>query len=276
MSRKALYLPDPGMVPGESEVQAWFANIAVELGEDFLVREQKQALDAYYRDAGLLRTAKSAYFRAHYGCSIAMALRHLFGAGTPRPRILDLGCGMGTQSLLFAMLGAEVVGVDLDGNALEILGARMAFYERECGRPLAIERFQADTFSFDYWTHGLFDGIWSLFAFNMMQPSQIVLDRILPTAALGCRFAVMDGNRLHWGRRLRKKPIPSLAPPEFARELQSRGFRVTGQYSGVGLPPVAWRLLPFGLSRAVENRLQGRWFFPVSHLILAEKVGRGA
>jgi SAM-dependent methyltransferase len=276
MSRNALYLPPAGTLPGEAAVRAWFANIAVELNEDSLDRDQKQALSSYYREAGLLRSARSAFFHAHYECSIATALRHLFGTGTTRPRILDLGCGLGTQSLLFALMGADVVAVDLDGNALEILGARAAFYGRHCGHPLAITRFQADTFSFDYGNHGPFDGIWSLFAFNMMQPSRELLNRILPHTAPGCRFAVMDGNRLHWGRWLREKPfspIPSLTPLEFARELQVRDFRVTEQHSGIGLPPVAWTLLPFGLLRAVEKRLDRRWFFPVSHVILAEKAG---
>ena len=159
MSCNALYLPEPGTVLSEANVQAWFANIAVELAEASLDRGGKEALGAYYRDAGLLRPAKATCFRAHFARPMAIALRHLFGTGSPRPRILDLGCGMGTQSLLFALLGAEVLGVDLDGGALETLGARMLFYEQKCGRPLAIERFEADTFSFDYQAHGPFDGI---------------------------------------------------------------------------------------------------------------------
>lgn len=274
MKTSKFYFPGLGSFPGENEMLSWFGNIATELDDSFLNVDQKKILRAYYQDAGILRPQKTAYFRAHYGRSLAFALAHLFGA-KPRPRILDLGCGMGTQSLLFALLGADVVGVDLDDRSLSILEARKSFYEKQTGRSLSLKYFQADAFKFDYVAEGPFDGIWSLFAFNMMQPSRDLLCRILPAAAPGCRFGVMDGNRLHWGRHLRKKPfssIPALSPLEFAQEMSQHSFLVLAQHSGVGFPPAAWRVLPFVVLRSIEEMLDGHWRFPVSHLILAEKV----
>lgn len=274
MNPSKFYLPKLGSIPDENEVLSWFGNIAAELDATFMSVDQKKMLGAYYLDAGILRPLKTAYFQAHYGRSLALALAHLLG-GRTKPRILDLGCGMGTQSLLFALLGAEVVGVDLDDRSLAVLKTRKNFYENQAGRPLNIRFFQADAFSFDYKVHGPFDAIWSLFAFNMMQPSRDLLGRILPAAAPGCRFGVMDGNRLHWGRHLRRKPfspIPALSPIEFAAELIRCSFRVVAQHSGIGFPPVAWHVLPFGVLRSVEEMLDGHWRFPVSHLILAEKV----
>jgi len=274
MEGSGLFLPVSGDIPEERELVGWFGNITVELAEGYLDDDGRRALEAYYHEAGILRRGKADFFRAHFGRPLAIALQHLFGR-LPKPRILDLGCGMGTQALLFALLGADVVAVDLDEEALSILAARKAFYETRSGRKLAIETHCGDAFRLEFGEWGPYDAIWSLFAFNMMQPSRVLLNKILSHAAVKCRFAVMDGNRLHWGKGLRRKPfspVPSLSPPEFAEEMAKRSFRVVGQYSGIGFPPMAWAVAPLGFLRVVEKRLDGRWWFPVSHLILAEKT----
>lgn len=268
-----LDLPVPGEIQDEAGVAQWFENIRRELDGGFLDAEQHRLLDKYYREAGLLSPFRRPFFLAHFCRPLSLVLGHLFN-GPQYPRIIDLGCGMGTQAILFALLGGDVLGVDTDNRSLRILEARKAFYEHLAGRKLKICCLQEDTFRVPYADLGPFDGIWSLFAFNMMQPSRRLLDIILPAAAPGCRLAIMDGNRLHWGKKLRKRPfspIPALAPPEFAAELSRRGFLVTAHHAGVGLPPVAWKLLPSRLLRSIEERFDGSWRFPVSHLILSTK-----
>lgn len=271
-------LPVPGHLPSEADVTEWFGNVRRELDAGFLDAAQHRVLDTYYREAGLLSDFRRPFFLAHFCRPLSLALSHIF-AGARQPRIIDLGCGTGTQAILFALLGGEVLGVDTASQSLEILATRKAYYERLSGRKLKIRCLQEDAFRVPYSDLGPFDGIWSLFAFNMMQPSRRLLDCILPAAAPGCRMAIMDGNRLHWGSKFRKRPfspIPALAPPEFAEELSRRGFRVTAHRAGVGLPPVAWKLLPHRLLRSIEERYDGNWRFPVSHLILSTwPAGKG-
>jgi SAM-dependent methyltransferase len=258
--------------PTATEVERWFQNVRAEL--DALGDICGAPLRAYYEDAGLLRPAKEDFFRAHYVPPLVLAATHLFGDKTA-PHILDLGCGLGTQSLFFALLGAKVTALDRDGAALTVLEARKELYEKAAGRGLDIMLHQADSLEFDYCRYGPFEGLWSMFAFNMMQPSRALLAHALPALANGARVAIFDGNRLHWGRRLRRKPFsstPTLTPLEFPDELARHGLLTTAQRSGVVFPPMAYRTLPSGWLKGVHARLDGMWRFPVSHLILAHKA----
>ena len=45
-------------------------------------------------------------------------------------RILDAGCGCGTESILFSILGAEVVGVDLKTDRIRIAKQRIKYYNQ--------------------------------------------------------------------------------------------------------------------------------------------------
>jgi hypothetical protein len=116
-----------------------------------------------------------------------------------------------------------------------------------------------------------------MFAFNMMQPSRAVLAHALPALANGGRVAIFDGNRLHWGRRLRRRPFsstPALTPLEFPAELARHGLVTTAQRSGAVFPPIAHRTLPGRWLKGAQAWLDGMWRFPVSHLILAHKASR--
>jgi 2-polyprenyl-3-methyl-5-hydroxy-6-metoxy-1,4-benzoquinol methylase len=47
-----------------------------------------------------------------------------------RMRILDCGCGFGTESLIFALLGGKVLGVDLNVERLDIAKKRINYYKK--------------------------------------------------------------------------------------------------------------------------------------------------
>lgn len=46
-----------------------------------------------------------------------------------RLSILDCGCGFGTEALMFAVLGAKVLGVDLNSERLDVARKRVKYYE---------------------------------------------------------------------------------------------------------------------------------------------------
>lgn len=58
--------------------------------------------------------------------------------------VLDAGCGYGSESFLFASLGARVVAVDNDGGKIRIARARQAFFEKVLGRALGVTFVTAD------------------------------------------------------------------------------------------------------------------------------------
>lgn len=58
--------------------------------------------------------------------------------------ILDAGCGCGSDSLLFAVVGAKVMALDLSADKIEIAQKRKRYYERTLDRPLDVTFRTAD------------------------------------------------------------------------------------------------------------------------------------
>jgi SAM-dependent methyltransferase len=264
-----LHIPAPAGV-SEEDTWAWYRNIPLELRSGYLPGDHAGRLTAYYRDAGLLRGWRRPFFRHHYSRPFARAAAFLLEP-VRTGVLLDLGCGFGTQSLYLAMRGARILALDSDPLALDVLARRKAFYESQTGTRLDIRIACADVFQFDFASRGPIAGVHSLFAFNMMQPSSALLDRIVPHLVSGARWAVQDGNNRSWRARL----FPSFrraawSPGEFDTHLRARGFAVVSHAGGAALPPLLWRCLPSSPCAILDGVLSKTWSFPVSHQILAE------
>lgn len=63
---------------------------------------------------------------------------------TTDPFVLDAGCGYGSESFLFASLGARVVAVDADPEKIRIAQLRQPYFEQQLQRPLDITFRVAD------------------------------------------------------------------------------------------------------------------------------------
>lgn len=266
-----LYFPKPGDTMSEHLAWQWYSNIPIEVADGFLDKDQRSYIAEYYNEAGLLRRWRRPFFRHHYAKTFAAALSFLFSVPKKQPVILDLGCGAGTQSLAFALLGAKVISLDMDDLALNILRRRKDFYERKTGRPLDIQIKNADVFTFNYAGIAPIDGVYSLFAFNMMQPSKKLISLIAPHMSKEGRIAILDGNRLFWASRFFSwRRRNTLSPTELEAAFGQYGFFILGHYGGVVFPPALWCLLPYALLSRLDSWLGRRsWLLPVSHQILA-------
>src|SRR4051812_12668366 len=128
-TRVPLFNPSVGTLDATAAWR-WFENIEVELAASVLTDPTKVLLHNYYSNAGLLRQWRRPFFRRHYTFAVAAAAKFLLNQASNRSvRILDLGCGYGTQSLLFAALGASVVALDGQSVALDVARERVAVYE---------------------------------------------------------------------------------------------------------------------------------------------------
>ncbi len=264
-------IPSPGDFSPEAITQ-WFNNIERELRLDTWTSCERDSVTGYYSEAGLLRAWRRSFFLRHFADSVAVASKHLL-EGNPSPVILDLGCGSGSQALLFALQGATVVGVDMDEIALGVFRKRIDLYSNLVGRRLPITLVAGNTFDIDYAAYGPVSGVYSLFAFNMMQPSGKLVDTLLPHLSPGARWAVLDGNQASIWCRL----IPSFRrsvwwPREMRAELERRGFSVVSQEGGVALPPLCWALLPSGMARSIDHRLCHNLKYPISCQTLAVRA----
>jgi SAM-dependent methyltransferase len=251
---------------------AFYLNIPMELEAGFLSESEQKYLQDYYSEAGLLRGYRRAFFKHHFSMTFHHASRFLLES-KDTPTILDLGCGSGTQSLLLSLLGARVVGVDMDEVALGILEKRRRFYEEQAGRSLDLSVHCVDSFKFDYAAIAPIDGVHSTFAFNMMQPSSKLISTIEPHLAEGARIAILDGNSISWLPRFwPPRRRNAWSPRQFRAELERRGFAITYHRGGVALAPLFWACGLTRLMTGIDGILSRNWLFPISHQILAQRV----
>ena len=78
---------------------------------------------------------------------------------------------MGTQAIFFAYHGFKVTVLDMDGEALNIGLKRKAYYERVLSKTLDVEFVENNALEFSWEEISEIKGIYSLFAFNMIQPT---------------------------------------------------------------------------------------------------------
>ena len=266
-----IFLPPVG-ANTRDEMWLWYRNVSSELTLGYLADSDNDFVRDYYEEGGLLRPRKVDFFRAHFSESFTAASNYLLSA-MARPRILDLGCGVGTQALNLAIRGARVIAVDLDRQALDIFAKRADYYSGRLRRTLDIEIICGNAHEVEYGPHAPIDGLYSMFAFNMMQPSGALLARILPALSQHARIAVIDGNNRSWlGRFVPTRRRNVWSPIEFANQLKRLGFAVDAHDGGIALPPFVWRS-PLGSAiRWLDHGLRRSWFFAISHQILAQRT----
>jgi 2-polyprenyl-3-methyl-5-hydroxy-6-metoxy-1,4-benzoquinol methylase len=105
----------------------WLANAVLPAAE-------QKTFDHYYRS---YRRHFGPYVRRYYARQ-SRELVHLIRAQRA-PRVLEVGCGCGTESLWAAIQGGEVTGIDIDPELQAVAKARRAFIEHETGETLACE-----------------------------------------------------------------------------------------------------------------------------------------
>jgi SAM-dependent methyltransferase len=251
-----------------------YQQIPEELRHGGYTPAERGLIAEYYSEVGLLRWHRRPYFRRHFAESIKLACAYLGNIQNKQPLVLDLGAGLGTQAICFALTGYKVVAVDMDESVLRLLMKRAAYYAKLYSRPLDLRICVGDALTVDFSRLGRFDAVFSLFAFNLMRPSGQLLDRLLPAMRPGARMIVIDGNRLSWLSRL----VPSFrravwSPIEFQNEIIRRRFIVDYHRGGVALPPALFRLIPYRLANALDEALCANWMMPISHVILARLEG---
>ena len=255
----------------EAATWAWYRNIPQELSESFLDKAEKRYMTSYYHEAGLLRTWRRPYFRQHFSRNFARSVAFLLSDDAEKT-ILDLGCGLGTQSIYFAFMGATVISLDLDDRALDILKKRIKFYQNISRVELNIKIARSNAFDFHPDADSLFTGIHSMFAFNIMRPSENLLTHLLSYAKPSMRIAIHDGNNQNWLARLlpsRRREVAS--PVELATQFNRLEIEVKHHRGAIAVAPLLWAALPSWSLVTLDRWLCSSWFWALSHHLLAER-----
>lgn len=92
---------------------------------EYLSRDEAALLLRYYGNTLRKNPARQSHYFAQRIKNVVKLL--LYGK---QPRILDCGCGFGTESLIFALLGGKVLGVDLNSERLGVAKKRIDYYRK--------------------------------------------------------------------------------------------------------------------------------------------------
>lgn len=168
-----------------------FANIAswlsYWLSHPRLEPGDQQVLEGYYRS---YMANFGPYLQAHYASQIREMEEIV--AQQPGCRILEIGCGCGTESLWLSMLGASVVGIDLDRSRLAVARARLAHTTEILGyctktRFEELSVFRASEL-------GPFDAVWMEQAFHHIEPRAQFLELLRLLVRPGGTLVISEAN----------------------------------------------------------------------------------
>lgn len=180
------------------------------LREPRLSADGQKVFDRYYKS---YKKDYSAYIRRHYQSQTDEIMALI--ATAKSPRVLEIGCGCGTESLWFALNGASVVGVELAAHRLAVARERLAYLRGTLG--LDIDASFEDTSLFDMDRSAEFDIIWLEQAFHHIEPRQQVPGKLFGMLKPGGHVVISEANG--WNPFLQ------------ALLFRKRGFRTIREYT---------------------------------------------
>lgn len=182
---------------------------------------------------------RHGYFQHAYCRLLASAATVIFRASA-RPRILDICCGTGTQAIFFALLGAEVVGIDFDSGQIALAKKRAAAYADLLGVPLAFEAAVEDVLALDFGTLGTFDAVYSHGGICGLMGAEDVFRRLQVLLKPGGIAVLRAGNpSCLWLSLLGRRPRDS-SYPDFLAAARKAGFELRSVLGTSGIPRPLW------------------------------------
>ena len=175
-------------------------------------------------------------------------------------RILDAGCGVGTESIYWVMMrdDVEVVGVDLSVDRLDAARARAKGWAERGERPLPVQFCNQNIF--DVLGGRPFDLIWTMEAISHIDPAESFLSAAFDNLTPGGSLVISDSHLLNpamiWRLVKMRRHLPVrghktvagggqisyaherlFAVPRLARLLRQTGFSKVNAQLSVFFPP---------------------------------------
>lgn len=150
-----------------------------------LPHTEAKKFSGYYRSWGEFNSPRMRYWYDFQVQQIERLIEKKDGM-----RVLDAGCGSGTESLWFSYKGADVTAIDIDDRFLDVARARLKDLQSQTSRTLNC-RFERKPI-----THmtGAFDIIWLEHSFHHMEPRDQVVETLSALLAPGGHLVFCETN----------------------------------------------------------------------------------
>jgi len=123
---------------------------------EYLTRKEFQPLCRYY---STWMTSRNKYYGHYFAQRIKNSVQFIMESGSASPNVLDCGCGFGSESIAFGLLGAKVFGVDLSTERIDVASKRLNYYKDRCADELDVSFKNINIL--DYECDKLFDMVYA-------------------------------------------------------------------------------------------------------------------
>ncbi len=110
-------------------------------------------------------------------------------------KILDAGCGLGTESIFFSIMGGSVIGIDVNQDFVGKAKKRKSYYEKKLNKVLNID-FKAVSI-FDIRKENYFDIIWVMESISHIYPPESFLKQSYSMLKKDGTLFISDTNSLN-------------------------------------------------------------------------------
>ncbi len=184
--------------------------LALWLGGSLLAPAEQETLNGYYASYQRRFPARLRhYYRRQIEDVVALI------KARPGARVLEIGCGTGTESLWMAMHDAAVEAIELAKARFEVANARKAVLESDLGRKLDCEFIHGSLLDIE--AANQYDIIWMEQAFHHLEPRAQVIEKIAGLLKPGGHVVISEANALN----------PLLQAQLFLQ----RGFKTLGEFT---------------------------------------------
>lgn len=156
-------------------------------GNPFLDSDGYKFFKRYYHRSFNNKLRRALYKKLYYG-RLRYMINLLFNLRNPI--ILDAGCGLGSESIFFSSLGAEVVGVDIKEKMIKVAEKRELFYRDLIRRKVEFVLGNV----FEAVKKQKFDIIWMNEAISHIHPAEGFLKLARRQLNPGGRVIISEGN----------------------------------------------------------------------------------
>lgn len=158
--------------------------------------------------------------------------------------ILDVGCGVGNDSLYFAYCGANVLGIDIEKSRLACAKERISAEKKLFRRKNRLNCIFENKNILDIKTPKKFDVIWMKETFHHLEPRDEILDKLNNITRKGGYLFISESNALN----------PFVQILLFKKRGITTVKKVTNEKGQIFLYGNERIIIPYNLKNILENR----------------------